>query len=73
MNGLLMYVLLEYAMDDEDPSTPASDCMEISKFCGRNFGYAMLTYESMVTPSLENIVCLMIAVSQRQLAMVAVT
>jgi hypothetical protein len=63
MNGLLMFVLFEYSMDDSDPTTPASDCGEVSKFCERNFANAMLTYESMVTPSFENIQCLMIAVS----------
>jgi hypothetical protein len=63
MNGLLMFLLFEYSMDGEDPTTPVSDCKEVLKLCERNFLNAMLTYEAMVTPSLENIQCLMIAVS----------
>jgi hypothetical protein len=67
MNGILMFVLLEYSLEDDDPTTPAVECKEISTLCERNFGYAMLTYEAMVTPTLENIQCLMIAVGQEPL------
>lgn len=62
MNGLLSFVFAEYSMD-VDASLSGSDCAMYAKLCENNFIVGLQDYECLVTPSLENIQCLMIGVS----------
>jgi hypothetical protein len=62
MNGLLSFVFYEHGIVD-DTSLSSSDCAMYAKLCENNFIAGLQDYECLVTPSLENIQCLMIGVS----------
>lgn len=64
MNGLLSFVFAEYSIN-VDSSLSSSDCAMYAKLCEKNFIVGVQDYECLVTPSLENIQCLMIGVSYR--------
>lgn len=62
MNGMLSFVFAEYSIN-VDASLSSSDCITYAKLCEENFIAGLQDYECLVTPSLENIQCLMIGVS----------
>lgn len=62
MNGMLSFVFAEYCANPE-PSLPVSDCAMYAKLCENNFITGLQNYECLVTPTLENIQCLMIGVT----------
>ena len=68
MNGLLSFVFYEFGMTG-DTSLSSSDCAMYAKLCEKNFIAGLQDYECLVTPSLENIQCLMIGVSLSPVAL----
>lgn len=62
MNGLLFYLLDAYSKEDHDDLS-SSDCETYAKLCEKNFCDGVQDYETLVTPTLENIQCLMMGVS----------
>ena len=62
VNGLLFYLFDSYSQEsNSDLST--SDYATYSKLCEKNFCDGVQDYECLVTPTLENIQCLMMGVS----------
>ncbi|KAH8585442.1 fungal-specific transcription factor domain-containing protein [Bisporella sp. PMI_857] len=58
VNGLLFYLLDAYSKEG-DPALSSSDCAMYAKLCEKNFCNGIQDYEFLVTPTLENIQCLM--------------
>lgn len=61
MNGFLSFIFAEYQANP-DSSLPASDCATYAKLCEDNFITGLQDFDCLVTPTLENIQCLMIGV-----------
>jgi Fungal specific transcription factor domain len=62
VNGLLFYLLDAYSKEN-DSDLSSSDSATYSELCEKNFCDGIQDYECLVTPSLENIQCLMMGVS----------
>jgi hypothetical protein len=58
LNGLLFYLLDAYSQENS-PDLSSSECAAYAKLCEKNFCDGILEYECLVTPTLENIQCLM--------------
>jgi len=61
MNGLLFYLLDAYSQENQ-ADLSSSDCATYAKLCEKNFCDGIQDYECLVTPTLENIQCLMMGV-----------
>ena len=61
MNGFLYFVLREYA-STTDPRLSSWDLRQNMELCESNFFRYVEMYETMVTPTLENLQCLLLAV-----------
>jgi len=62
MNGMMCFLFAEY-IASPDASLPSAECAKYAKMCETNFIAGLQDYECLVTPTLENIQCLMIGVS----------
>lgn len=62
VNGLLYYLLDAYSKGKFDDLSSA-DCAKYAQLCEENFCAGIQDYECLVTPTLENIQCLMMGVS----------
>ena len=62
LNGLLFYLLDTYSQENS-PDLSSSECAAYAKLCEKNFCDGIQEYECLVTPTLENIQCLMMGVS----------
>ncbi|TVY94522.1 putative transcriptional regulatory protein [Lachnellula willkommii] len=65
MNGLLFYLLDAYSQEDQ-ADLSSSDCATYAKLCEKNFCDGIQDYECLVTPTLENIQCLMMGAMKAQ-------
>jgi hypothetical protein len=65
LNGLLSFVFSDHSITSYT-SLSTSDCDKYAKLCENNFIAGLQDYECLVTPSLENIQCLMIGAMKAQ-------
>jgi hypothetical protein len=63
VNGLLFYLFDNYS-NENDSDLSSSDCATYARLCEKNFCDGIQDYECLVTPTLENIQCLMMGVSE---------
>ncbi|KAH8762821.1 fungal-specific transcription factor domain-containing protein [Hyaloscypha finlandica] len=65
LNGLLFYLLDTYSQENS-PDLSSSECAAYAKICEKNFCDGIQEYECLVTPTLENIQCLMMGAMKAQ-------